>query len=144
MSSRARSIAYWTATGILAFGMTLGGMGQLFRASFNVDGMIHLGYPLYVLSIVAIWKLCGVAVLLAPRLPLVKEWAYAGFFFLLTGACVSHISAGDPFSGWVGPLVFACLTVASWWLRPDARRLPETRMAEPHVSRGMELGLSSR
>ena len=142
MSSRARFIAYWGTTGLLALGMTLGGMGQLFRASFNVEGMIHLGYPLYVLTIVAIWKLCGVAVLLAPRLPLAKEWAYAGFFFLLTGATASHIASGDPFTGWVGPCVFAGLTVASWWLRPDERRLPETRTAEASTHGRMELGLS--
>ncbi len=130
MSSRASSIAYWGTTGLLAFGMTAGASGQLLRARFNVDGMVHLGYPLYVLTIIGTWKLCGVAVLLLPRLPLMKEWAYAGFFILLTSAVASHISAGDSFSGWVAPLVFACLTVGSWRLRPEGRRLSSLRRAE--------------
>lgn len=123
MSSRATTIAYWGTTGLLAFGMLAGGTGQILRAQFNVDGMRHLGYPLYVLTIVGVWKWAGVIVLLAPRLLLMKEWAYAGFFFLLTGATASHIASGDGFSGWVGPFAFACLTLSSWWLRPADRRL---------------------
>lgn len=123
MSSRGTSIAYWGTTGLLAFGMLAGAAGQLLRAPFNVDGMLHLGYPLYVLTIVGMWKWAGVIVLLAPRLPLMKEWAYAGFFFLLTGATASHIASGDALSGWVAPFVFACLTLSSWWLRPAERRL---------------------
>jgi DoxX-like family len=126
MNKRARRIAYWLTTGLLAFGMAAGGTGQVVRATFNVDGMIHLGYPLYVLTIVGVWKLLGVIVLLSPRLPLIKEWTYAGFFFVLTGATASHIASGDGISGFAAPMIFACLTVASWLLRPADRRLAAT------------------
>ena len=142
MSSRARLIAYWVTTGVLCLGMAAGGTAQVLHARFSVDGMIHLGYPLYVMTIVGLWKVCGVAVLLAPGLQLMKEWAYAGFFFLLSGAVASHIASGDDFSGWVGPLVHTCLTVASWWLRPAERRLPASRLAEPRAHGQVELALS--
>jgi hypothetical protein len=123
MSSRARTIAYWATTGLFSVGMLGGGTGQLLRARFNVDGAIHLGYPLYVLTLIGLWKFAGVAVLLAPRLPLMKEWAYAGFFFLLTGATASHLASLDGLAGSAGPIFCTCLAVASWWLRPAERRL---------------------
>jgi hypothetical protein len=133
ITENSRRIAYWGATGLLCLGMLAGGSGQLLRASFNVNGMLHLGYPLYVLTIVGFWKLCGVVVLLAPGLPLLKEWAYAGFILLLTSATASHIASGDGVSGWIAPFVFACLAVASWWLRPAERRLTIQRPSAGHA-----------
>jgi hypothetical protein len=87
---------------------------------------VHLGYPTYLLSILGAWKLLGVVALLLPGQPLVKEWAYAGFFFLLTGGVASHLLAGDSLAqtSWVA--IFAGLTGASWFLRPASRRLPQT------------------
>ena len=122
-SSRARPIVFWLVTGLLAFGMLAGGTGQLLHAQFNVDGMRHLGYPRYLLSLIGAWKLLGIGVLLLPGWRLAKEWAYAGFFFLLTGASISHLANGDGFGGALPSFVFACLTVASWQLRPASRRL---------------------
>lgn len=122
-TSHSRPTVFWLVTGLLAFGMLAGGTGQLVRAQFNVDGMRHLGYPLYVLSIIGAWKLLGILVILVPGWRLAKEWAYAGFFFLLTGATVSHLANGDGISGALPSFVFACLTVASWYLRPTSRRL---------------------
>lgn len=122
----ARSAAFWLTTGLLAFGMTAGGLGQLLHAQFNVDGMRHLGYPTYLLYILGAWKLVGVAALLLPGRPLLKEWAHAGFFFLLTGGVLSHVLAGDGFAQTVWVAVFAGLNVASWYLRPASRRLPAT------------------
>jgi hypothetical protein len=87
---RPRPVLFWLVTGLLAFGMLAGGVAQLLRAKFNVDGMRHLGFPLYVLTIVGAWKLIGVSVLLLPGWRLAKEWAYAGFFCLLTSAVASH------------------------------------------------------
>jgi hypothetical protein len=120
---RASRPLFWTTTGLLAAGMIAGGLGQLFRASWNVEGLLHLGYPLYVITVIACWKLAGIAVVLLPGLPLAKEWAYAGLFFLLTSAWVSHLAAGDGFLRALPPLVFAGLTAASWYLRPAERRL---------------------
>jgi hypothetical protein len=85
--------------------------------------MIHLGYPLYVMTILGFWKILGVAVLLAPGLKLFKEWAYAGFFFLMTGAVVSHLASGDGAQGVVAQCIFIALIVASWSLRPGNRVL---------------------
>jgi hypothetical protein len=121
--TRANRLLFWAATGLLALGMIFGGLSQLFRASWNVEGLLHLGYPLYVITIIAFWKLAGIVVVLLPGLPLAKEWAYAGLFFLLTSAWVSHLASGDGFLRALPPLVFAGLTAASWHLRPAERRL---------------------
>jgi uncharacterized membrane protein len=120
---RSRPVWYWLLTGLLAFGMLGGGIAQLLRAPFNVDGIRHLGYPLYVLTLVGAWKVVGTVVLLLPGWRLAKEWAYAGFFFLLTGAVVSHLASGEGPLAALAPLVFAGLTLASWHLRPTRRRL---------------------
>lgn len=138
-SPHKRPILYWLVTGLLAFGMLAGGTGQLLRASFNVEGMRHLGYPLYMLSLIGAWKLAGTAVILLPGWRLAKEWAYAGFFFLLTGATVSHLANGDGLGGALPSFVFACLTVASWQLRPAGRRLVPAPMGavqqQSHLAR---------
>lgn len=73
------------STGLLAFAMMAGGIGQLSYAKFNAEGIVHLGYPLYMMRIIGIWRLVGVLTILIPGYVLLKEWAYAGFFFLLNG-----------------------------------------------------------
>jgi hypothetical protein len=131
-TSRSRPVWYWLVTGLLALGMLCGGTAQLLRAPFNVEGMRHLGYPQYVLSIVGTWKLVGMLVILLPGWRLAKEWAYAGFFLLLTGATMSHLASGDGFGGALPSFVFAGLTVTSWLLRPASRRLlPAPPLAGP-------------
>ncbi len=82
-----------------------------------IEGLAHLGYPAYFATILGAWKLAGVAAILAPGLPRVKEWAYAGFSFALTGAALSHVAAGDPLGNVVAPLVPLGLMLASWVLR---------------------------
>lgn len=126
--NKSGSTGYWIATILLCLGMTAGGIVQLIRLKFNVDGIIHLGYPSYVLTIFGIWKLLGVTALLAPGWLLLKEWAYAGFFFLMTGAVISHIVSGDSFIQWLGPFIYAILTVVSWYLRPASRKLEITNL----------------
>ena len=111
------------ATGLLSFGMLLGGAGQIVRAKFNVEGIIHLGYPEYVLPILGTWKVLAVIVILLPKYRLAKEWAYAGLFFLLSGAVISHFFSGDGVSDALPAFVFMCLTIASWYLRPADRKL---------------------
>jgi DoxX-like family len=71
----------------------------------------------------------GAAIVIsAPRLPLIKEWAYAGSFFLWSGAVTSQLAARDGLESWWVPLMLATFAVASWVLRPADRRLPETRL----------------
>lgn len=94
MTKRNR-IIYWVATGWLALGMLSTGVVQLLKRKEEVDLMTHLGYPLYFLTILGIWKILGVITILIPKFPLLKEWAYAGFFFAMSGAVISHLAMGE-------------------------------------------------
>lgn len=119
-------IIYWASTALVSIAMLNSGMIQLFRieaALYDVTAMSHLGYPVYFLSILGIWKLLGVTALLVPKFPLIKEWAYAGFVFLLSGAAVSHMVVGDKVSEWGISLFLLTLTVISWYFRPGDRKL---------------------
>jgi hypothetical protein len=118
-----QKIAYWIVTGLLSFGMLLGGTAQILRAKFNVDGIIHLGYPEYVLPILGIWKVLAIISILMPKYLLIKEWAYAGLFFLLSGGVISHFASDDGILETLPVFVFMCLTIASWYLRPNERKL---------------------
>jgi len=118
-----KTIGYWVCTGLVAFFMLSGGVADLLHPAGVVEGMVKLGYPPYFMTILGAWKVLGGATILAPRFPLVKEWAYAGIIFDLTGASASHIATGDNIGHIVAPLVIAAITSASWWLRPEGRRL---------------------
>jgi hypothetical protein len=121
-----RIAAYWTVTIILGFSIALSGIGQLMRYGGNVDLVTDIGFPLYVTKILGVWKLLGVIAIVMPGLPRLKEWAYSGIFFLMTGAALSHAFANDYGDGGfhvILPLVYAALCVASWALRPKSRRL---------------------
>jgi uncharacterized membrane protein len=122
MEKRNKTI-YWVSTILLVSGMLSGGLAQLFRAKQTADGIIHLGYPVYFLSIMGTWKILGVIAILIPKFKLLKEWAYAGFFFAMTGAVISHIASGDRFAEFIAPLIFALLSITSWYFRPADRRI---------------------
>lgn len=96
---------------------------QLIRMKEEVDMMSRLGYPLYFISIIGIWKLLAVIVILLPRLPLIKEWAYAGLFFLMSGAFISHIAVSDPLSEILPAVVLLILIALSWYFRPADRKM---------------------
>ncbi|HEY3989571.1 MAG TPA: DoxX family protein [Acidobacteriaceae bacterium] len=117
-------IAYWLFTIVLAFEMAAGALWDLLRIEYVRVVLTHLGYPLYLLDILGVWRIPCALVLLVPRFPRLKEWAYAGAIFNYTGAVASHLLAGDR-AGWAGPLVLAAFTLASWMLRPETRRLPK-------------------
>jgi hypothetical protein len=85
--------------------------------------MEHLGYPIYFLTIIGIWKILGVIALLIPRFPLLKEWAYAGFFFVMSGALFSHIALSDPINDIAPSLVLLTWIVVSWYFRPEDRKI---------------------
>jgi uncharacterized membrane protein YphA (DoxX/SURF4 family) len=121
-----RPIAYWITTALTALIFLSGGIGYLIKPAIIRDGIAHLGYPLYITTILAVWKLLGGVTILVPRAPLLKEWAYAGMIFNLTGAVASHAAAGDPLANMINPLLFCGLVIASWALRPASRRLPGT------------------
>lgn len=115
-------IVYWTATIFLAFGMLAGGVQQLLQIGGYVDIVRQLGYPLYLLSILGAWKILGVIAVLIPKFPLVKEWAYAGFFFAMSGAAISHIAIGQSVNEVFPSLVLLMVTVLSWYFRPANRK----------------------
>ena len=93
--TKRNKIIYWIATLWLALGMTATGIVQLLQSKDETDRMSHLGYPFYLLILLGVWKLLGVITVLAPKFPLLKEWAYAGFFFAMSGAIFSHFAAND-------------------------------------------------
>src|SRR5436309_15266757 len=121
-----RRIAYWLATALAAFVFLSGGATGMARPAFHMEGMTQLGYPAYFVLILGVWKVLGGVVVLAPRLPRLKEWAYAGMVFDLTGAAASHAAVGDPAGKVVAPLVITGIVMASWALRPEGRRLGDS------------------
>lgn len=121
--TKRNKIIYWIATVWLALGMVSTGIVQLIKMKEEADMMAHLGYPLYFLTILGVWKLLGVVAVLVPKFPLVKEWAYAGFFFAMSGAVFSHIAADDAAMELFGPVLLIVLTVVSWYFRPADRKL---------------------
>jgi hypothetical protein len=121
--SKRNKIIYWIATLWLALGMVSSGIVQLLHMQMEVDAMAHLGYPVYFLTIIGVWKLLGVVAVLAPKYPLVKEWAYVGFFFTMSGALASHIAVGDPVVQMIPATLLLVLTVVSWYFRPANRKL---------------------
>ena len=136
---RAKAFAYWTCTLLLALSILSGGAAELAHLQGNVDGILLLGYPLYFLTILGLWKVLGAIAILVPGWPRLKEWAYAGIFFNVTGAAASHAAVGDygvyAFHVVVN-LVFAGLVIASWALRPESRIVgevlaPRTRALAP-------------
>ncbi|HTE31296.1 MAG TPA: DoxX family protein [Chryseolinea sp.] len=121
--TKRNKIIYWVSTLWLALGMTSTGLVQLLKVKAEVDLMTHLGYPLYFLTILGVWKMLGVVAVLVPRFPLVKEWAYAGFFFAMSGAIISHLICRDEAKEFFGPTLLLILTVVSWYFRPVERKL---------------------
>jgi len=121
--TKRNKIIYWIATGWLALGMTSTGIVQIIKMKEEVDMMTHLGYPLYFLTIIGVWKILGVVAILIPKFPLLKEWAYAGFFFAMSGAVFSHLAAGDGAKEFFGPVLLIILTVVSWYFRNEDRKI---------------------
>lgn len=116
-------IVFWVSTIWLSLGMLSTGIVQLIRMEEEVDMMTNLGYPIYFLTILGIWKILGVTTVLLPKFPLIKEWAYAGFFFAMSGAVISHIAVGDSATELFGPILLIVLTVISWYFRPAERKI---------------------
>ncbi|MBN8865290.1 MAG: DoxX family protein [Sphingobacteriales bacterium] len=120
--SKRNKIIYWIATGWLALGMLSTGVVQLLKTKEEAELMTHLGYPLYFLTILGIWKILGVIAVLIPEFPLLKEWAYAGFFFAMSGAIISHLAMDDAAREYFGPVLLLALTIVSWYFRPASRK----------------------
>ena len=120
--TKTKKIIYWIATLWLALGMLSTGAVQLFKLKADVDQITHLGYPVYLLTILGVWKILGVVAVLIPKFPRLKEWAYAGFFFAMSGAAISHIVSGDSVKEIFPSLLLLILTLVSWYFRPENRK----------------------
>ncbi len=116
-------IIYWIATIWLALAMLASGIQQLFHMKAFVDIITHLGYPLYFLYLLGVWKILGVIAILVPKFPLLKEWAYAGFFFAMSGAAFSHIASGGAVSEIFPSLCLVIMTFVSWYFRPADKKI---------------------
>ena len=124
--TKRNKIIYWLATIWLALGAVSTGAIQLFKAKEGqggVDMITHLGYPVYLLTLLGIWKILGAVTVLISKFPLLKEWAYAGFFFVMSGAIFSHIASGDPATSILPSLLLLILTIISWYFRPPNRKI---------------------
>jgi hypothetical protein len=124
--TKRNKIIYWIATGWLALGMLSTGVVQLIKAKEGpggVDSITLLGYPVYLLTLLGVLKILGVVAVLIPKFPLLKEWAYAGFSFLILGAAFSHIAVEDSVNELFPCLLLLVLTVVSWYFRPLDRKL---------------------
>ena len=128
--TKRNKIIYWVSTIWLALGMLATGGLQLFKAEApgalappGVWGIAQLGYAFDFLTILGVWKILGAIAVLVPKLPLVKEWAYAGFFFVMTGAIFSHIASDSATSEFFPSILLLILTVLSWYFRPAERKI---------------------
>lgn len=130
MKKHAFRAIYWLSTLVLVAGLLGTGVQQLLRVEAEgalgpafAWGIKQMGYPLYLLTILGVWKVLGAVALVVPRYPLLKEWAYAGIFFLLTGAFFSHLASGHAWTEMIASVTLLILTGLSWYLRPADRRI---------------------
>lgn len=122
-ASRGKMVGYWVATALAGLAFIAGGLFDAARTADVRAIMSHLGYPAYFAAILGVWKALGGVAIVVPGLPRVKEWAYAGMVFDLTGAVISHVTVGDPPRAWLTPIGLLVVVVVSWALRPQSRRL---------------------
>jgi len=125
--SKRNKIIYWVATLWLALGMVSTGVVQLLQMEEEIAFVLALGYPAYFLTLLGAWKILGSIAVLVPKFPLVKEWAYAGFFFAMSGAVYSHVAAGSAPADLFGPTLLLLLTVVSWYFRPADRKVAQPK-----------------
>ena len=120
---RTKKAIYWIFTLWAGLGLTATAIQQVFKTSGDINFITHLGYPHYSLVLIGIWKLLAVPALIVPGFTRVKEWTYAGLFFLMTGAIFSHLAMGDGFKDLFPSLLLSAIIFVSWYFRPADRRL---------------------
>lgn len=127
-AAKTRKIAYWATTGLVVFCMT-GGIFEMLGVRTTVEGIMRLGYPAYLIPLLGLGKVLAILAILWPGAARLKEWAYAGIVFNMIGATVSHLAHRDGAWITVVTLAITALTLASWALRPESRRLADPRPA---------------
>ena len=122
-SPKRNKIIYWIFTIWMSLGMVSTAIVQLLKHKDEVANFTTLGYPLYLMAIIGIWKILGIIAVLIPKFPLLKEWAYAGFFFVMSGAVISHLIVGDPIGKTLPAVLLLALVIISWYFRPADRKI---------------------
>lgn len=122
-SQKRNKIIYWIFTLWMSLGMVSTAIVQLMKNKDELANFTNLGYPSYLMTIIGIWKILGVIVVLIPKRPLIKEWAYAGFFFVMSGAVISHIIVNDPIGRILPAVLLLALVIISWYFRPSDRQI---------------------
>lgn len=122
-SEKRKKIIYWIFTLWMALGMASTAIVQLMKTKDELDNFTNLGYPSYLMTIIGVWKILGVIVILIPKQLLLKEWAYAGFFFVMSGAVISHLIVGDPAGRTLPAVLLFALVIISWYFRPANRKI---------------------
>ena len=125
--SKRNKIIYWIATIWLALGMTSTGIVQIIGIEDEAKLFNSINFPLYMMAFLGVSKLLGVIAVLVPKFPVLKEWAYAGFFFSMTGALYSHIASGNGAAEIFPPILLLILTMTSWYFRPADRKTVSTQ-----------------
>ncbi|MBL1220966.1 DoxX family protein [Chryseobacterium sp. L7] len=123
-SQKRNKIIYWIFTIWMALGMFSTAIVQLMKNKDELANFTNLGYPAYLMIMIGVWKILGVIAVLIPKRPLLKEWAYAGFFFVMSGALISHIIIGDTLGRTLPALLLLVLVLISWYFRPADRKIP--------------------
>lgn len=121
--TKTQKIIYWIATIWLSLGMVSTGIVQVLKMKDEVSFILQLGYPSYLIPFLGVCKILAVIVILLPKFPLLKEWAYAGLFFMMTGAAFSHVVAGTPVKDILPSLLLIVLILVSWYFRPANRKV---------------------
>ncbi|GAE65296.1 DoxX family protein [Chryseobacterium indologenes] len=122
-SEKRKKIIYWIFTLWMALGMVSTAIVQLLKNKDELANFTNLGYPSYLMTILGVWKLLGVIAILIPKRLLLKEWAYAGFFFVMSGAVISHLIVGDPAGRTFPAVLLLALVLISWYFRPSSRKI---------------------
>jgi hypothetical protein len=133
--TKRNKIIYWVATLWLALGMTSTGIVQIIGLPEEIKMITGLGFPSYIVTFLGVCKLLGVVAILIPGRPLLKEWAYAGFFFNMVGAIYSHAMMSSAAGEFFGPSLLIVLITLSWQFRPASRKnvAPLTVNAKPET-----------
>jgi hypothetical protein len=131
ITTKTKKVAYWLATAVTATAYLAMGTADLLRMPAMTAGLAHLGYPVYLATILGIWKLLGAATITVPGFPRLKEWAYAGMFFNLTGAALSHAASGDAHGEILVPLGLLVLVLISMVLRSARRGSVTAQVSAP-------------
>ncbi|ROI05799.1 DoxX family protein [Chryseobacterium sp. G0240] len=122
-SEKRTKIIYWIFTLWMALGMVSTALVQLMKNKDELENFTHLGYPAYLMTIIGVWKLLGIIAILIPKRLLLKEWAYAGFFFVMSGAVISHLIMGDTAGRTFPAVLLLTLVIISWYFRPGNRKI---------------------